>query len=135
MFVTLAFGVIDLANGRVEMANAGHLLPIVRHPDGRCGEIQLPAGAALGVRSPLRAPTYAFTVIPGDLLVLTTDGLTEAATPAGERYETERVIEVLRRGDADPQAALEALLKSARGFVAGRGFDDDLTVVCIGRDA
>ncbi len=134
MFVTLAFGVIDLASGRVEMANAGHLLPLVRHPDGRCGEIQLPAGAALGVRSPLAAPTYTWTLVPGDLLVLTTDGLTEAATPGGERYETERVIEVLRRSGSDPATALEALLKSARGFVAGRGFDDDLTVVCIGRD-
>jgi serine phosphatase RsbU (regulator of sigma subunit) len=133
MFVTLAFGVLDPASGRVEMANAGHLRPIVRHADGRCSELQVPAGAALGVKKSAAAPTFAWTLAPGELLVLVTDGLTEAATPAGARFESERVIELVRRTGPDPKKALDALLKSARAFVAQRGFDDDLTVLCLAR--
>lgn len=133
MFVTLAFGVLDPASGRFEMANAGHLRPIVRHGDGRCAELQVPAGAALGVRKKAGAPTFAWTLEPGELVVLVTDGLTEAATPAGARFETERVMDLVRRTGPDPRKALEALLKAARAFVAERGFDDDLTVLCLAR--
>lgn len=133
MFATLAFGVLDPGNGRVEMANAGHPLPILRHADGRCGEMQLPPGAPLGMRHPLRAQAFALTLLPKDLLVLVTDGLTEAATPQGERFEVARVVELVRTSGGDAQKTLDALLKSARAFVATRGFDDDLTVLCLGR--
>jgi serine phosphatase RsbU (regulator of sigma subunit)/pSer/pThr/pTyr-binding forkhead associated (FHA) protein len=135
MFVTLAWGVLDPASGRMEIANAGHLKPIVRHRDGRSGELQLPAGTALGIRRPLQAPTVAWTVAPGDLVLFPTDGLTEAATPAGERFESTGILTALAGvSGSDPRAALDAVLKSARAFVSTRGFDDDLTVVCLGRD-
>jgi len=133
MFATVLFGVLDAGNGRVELANAGHPLPILRHADGRCGELQLAPGAPLGMRHPLRAQAFALTLLPGDLLVLVTDGLTEAATPKGERFEVERVVELVRGGGGDAGKTLDALLKSARAFVDTRGFDDDLTVLCLGR--
>lgn len=135
MFVTLAWGVLDPKSGRMEIANAGHLKPIVRHKDGRSGELQLPAGTALGIRRPLQAPTVAWTVAPGDLVLFPTDGLSEAATPGGERFESTGILAALAGvSGSDPRAALDAVLKSARAFVSTRGFDDDLTVVCLGRD-
>src|SRR5690606_9091285 len=135
MFVTLAWGVLDPKSGRMEIANAGHLKPIVRHKDGRAGELQLPAGTALGVRQKLQAPTVAWTVAPGDLVLFPTDGLTEAATPDGERFDVHGILAALADiPGSDPRAALDAVLKSARAFVSTRGFDDDLTVVCLGRD-
>ena len=133
MFVTLTFGVLDPASGRMELANAGHLRPVLRHPDGRTGEVRIATGTALGVKRPLGAETFQWTLQPGDLLVFSTDGLTEAATPAGERFDTPRVIEEVKKAGSDPKTALDALLRSARAFVADRGFDDDLTVLCLGR--
>ena len=133
MFVTLAFGVLDPASGRIEIANAGHLRPIVRHADGRSAELQVPAGAALGVKKRAGAATFAWTLERGEMVVLVTDGLTEAATPAGARFEPERVVDLVGRTGPDPRQALDALLKAARAFVAERGFDDDLPVLCLAR--
>jgi serine phosphatase RsbU (regulator of sigma subunit) len=121
MFVTLAYGVLELASGRLEMASAGHLAPLLRHADGRCGEVRLKPASPLGVVRPLRAQTFGWELARGSVVVLHSDGLTEAMSPAGEQLGTRRV--------------LEALLHGARGHVATRGFDDDLTVLCVGRES
>lgn len=134
MFATVAFGVLDPATGRMELANAGHLRPILRHKDGRTGEVRIATGTALGVKKPLAAETFQWTLQPGDLLLFCTDGLTEAATPAGERFDTPRLVDLLKRAEPDPKSALDSILRAARAFVAERGFDDDLTAVCLGRD-
>lgn len=134
MFVTASFAVLDPATGRLEIANAGHLRPIVRHRDGRVGELKLPAGSALGVASPLEASAVSWTISPGDLVLLATDGLSEAANPRSERFGSGRIIATLRAlRDEDPRAAIDALLVTARAFVGARGFDDDLTAIALTR--
>ncbi len=134
MFVTLAYGTLDFASGRVEMASAGHPPPLLRHANGRCGEMRLAGGSALGVRKRLDAQTFGWEMQRGDLLVLYSDGLSEAMSPAGEQFEVQRLIETLRTTTGEAAKALEALLKGARAFVAQRGFDDDVTAVCVSRD-
>lgn len=134
MFVTFAYGVLDPVNGRIQLANAGHPSPLVRALDGQTSEFTLPAGTPLGVRAGLVAETVELTLASGELLVLFTDGLSEAATPDGQRFEVEGILTALRasRG-SDPRGSLDAILHAARSFVSTRGFDDDLTVVCLGR--
>lgn len=134
MFVTASFAVLDPASGSLEIANAGHLLPIVRHRDGRVGELKLQSGNALGVRQPLLAPAAAWRISPGDLLLFATDGLTEAANEGLQRFGTGRIIETVRRlASEDPNQAIQSLLVAARAFVADHGFDDDLTLLCLTR--
>jgi sigma-B regulation protein RsbU (phosphoserine phosphatase) len=133
MFVTLLYGILDPSTGRIELANAGHLRPALRHPDGRCGELSIVPGAALGFKRPLRAAAYAVQLGPGDHLALFTDGLTEAADARGERYGSARVVEAARH-EAAPEAALAAILRAVRDFIGERPLDDDLTLICLGRD-
>jgi phosphoserine phosphatase RsbU/P len=134
MFVTASFAVLDPATGCLEIANAGHLLPIVRHRDGRVGELKLPSGSALGVSRPLVAPAASWTMSPGDLVLFATDGLTEAANPRLQRFGNTRIIETMRRlANEDPAQAINGLLGAARTFVADHGFDDDLTLLCLTR--
>lgn len=134
MFVTASFAVLDPASGTLEIANAGHLLPIVRHRDGRVGELKLQSGNALGVRRPLLAPAAAWRISPGDLLLFATDGLTEAADGGLQRFGSGRILETVRRlASEDPSQAIQSLLVAARAFVADRGFDDDLTLLCLAR--
>lgn len=133
MFVTLLYGVLEPASGRFEFANAGHLKPILRHPDGRCGELSVAPGAALGFKRPLRAAAYAVQLHPGDQMALYTDGLTEAANAGGERFEGRRVVEAMR-AEGTPDGALAAVLKAVREFLVERPLDDDLTLLCLGRD-
>lgn len=134
MFVTLAYGTLDFASGRFEMASAGHPPPLLRHADGRCGEVRIKASSPLGVVRPLKAPTFGWEISEGTVIVMMSDGLTEAMSPAGVQFEARRVIEALKAATGPPAAVLEAILHAARDHVAARGFDDDLTVLCVGRE-
>jgi serine phosphatase RsbU (regulator of sigma subunit) len=134
MFVTLAYGTLDFATGRFEMASAGHLPPLLRHADGRCGEVRIKSSSPLGVVRPLSAPTFGWELAKGTVVVLMSDGLTEAMTPAGEQLETKRVLDALKSAAGPPATVLEAILHAARDHVGTRGFDDDLTVLCFGRE-
>jgi len=135
MFVTLLYGILDPATGRLELANAGHLRPVLRHPDGRCGELEISTGAALGFKRPLGARAYAVTLRPGDRLALFSDGLTEAANAQRELFGSSRVVDAMRRESGGTEPVLAAILHKVRSFLGDRTFDDDLTVVCFGREA
>jgi sigma-B regulation protein RsbU (phosphoserine phosphatase) len=134
MFVTLLYGVLDPSTGRIELANAGHLRPVIRRADGRCGELSISTGAALGFTRPLKASAYAVQLAPGELVALFSDGLSEASNAAGQRYESVRVIEAVKP-ETQPDAALSAILKSVRAFIGDRPLDDDFTLLCLGRSA
>ncbi|MCB1009204.1 MAG: SpoIIE family protein phosphatase [Acidobacteria bacterium] len=135
MFVTLLYGILDPPTGRLELANAGHLRPVLRHPDGRCGELEIATGAALGFKRPLGARAYAVTLKPGDRIALFSDGLTEAANEARELFGAGRIVEAMRREGGGSEPLLAAILHKVRSFLGDRTFDDDLTVVCFGREA
>jgi serine phosphatase RsbU (regulator of sigma subunit) len=116
------------------MASAGHLPPLLRHADGRCGEVRIKSSSPLGVIRPLHAPTFGWELQQGSVVVMMSDGLTEAMSPTSEQLETARVLDALRTAQGPPAAVLEAILKRARDHVGARGFDDDLTVLCVGRE-
>ncbi len=68
---------------------------------------------------------------PGDLLVLYTDGVTEATSPEGEEFGEERLVSTIRAHAGDPPRALiTALIAAVRVFAAGK-LPDDLTVVAV----
>jgi sigma-B regulation protein RsbU (phosphoserine phosphatase) len=75
-----------------------------------------------------------FPLEPGDLLVLFTDGVTEARNPAGDQYGPDRLRAVVAAGPKDVEAMGKAVLADVRRFAAGRLPNDDLTIVCFGRD-
>jgi len=69
---------------------------------------------------------------PGDLVLLFTDGVTEAASPGGEMYGQDRLAAALERAATQPlESALEGLLQDVRAFAAKQ--DDDITVMLIRR--
>lgn len=113
--VTAICGVIDLAQGVIRLANAGHPPAIVRYHDGKIEKFGA-TGPPLGA---LDRPTYGVAsvlVSPGSLLALFTDGLVEYSRDwdAGEQS----VVAALKRiapGAPDPAAALlEAVLHGAQ---------------------
>ncbi|WP_335935088.1 SpoIIE family protein phosphatase [Streptomyces sp. PTD5-9] len=79
-FATCAYAQVDLASGTVRAVRAGHFGPLIRHMDGRVGSPQVRGGLPLGLSTALGDEEYPETrldLVPGETLVLYTDGLVE----------------------------------------------------------
>ncbi len=120
-------------DGRLLFAGAHEEILIRRAATGRCERLETP-GAWVGAKRDIAAGTVetAARLASGDLLVLYTDGLTEAAGPdRRERFGSERLIAGIEAaaGD-DPTAVRDAVLAALDGFAPR--LDDDVTLL-VGR--
>jgi len=95
MFATLFYGVLDLRSGVLEYCNCGHNAPLILHSDGQISF--LPAtGVPLGLYAGSSASANTVRLAPSDLLLLFTDGITEAMNPAEEEFTDDRLHETVR---------------------------------------
>jgi serine phosphatase RsbU (regulator of sigma subunit) len=134
IFVTAVYAVIHLGSRRLRYAQAGHPTPLRWDVATRAvRKVACPdelAGPALGL-----IDTFTFTTVeedfgPGDRLVLFTDGVTEAANPAGEEFGAERLVKEVERGAALPlNDSVQTLLNEVGKFCAGAPFADDVCVI------
>jgi sigma-B regulation protein RsbU (phosphoserine phosphatase) len=76
-----------------------------------------------------------FPLEPGDVLFFYTDGVTEARNAGNEQYGLDRLRRAVATGPNDVEALGAAVLADVRRFAAGRPPNDDMTIVCVGRDA
>jgi serine phosphatase RsbU (regulator of sigma subunit) len=131
--VTLAVIEIDFGEGRLSLANAGHCPALLFRPDGGLEELlagSFPMGSRLCRPASLERP---FPV--ESRLVLYSDGLVEAISPAGEPFGYERLETILeatvdRSGTGLTATLLEALVEHAGGVPAA----DDLTILVVERN-
>ncbi len=134
-FVTMILAELDPRNHRVTLAKAGHECPWIRRADGRVEQLELPgSGLPLGV---LPTATYTPTSIdirPGEVLVLQSDGLTDAQNPQMQRFGAERVERTLSKAKGGASVAGEALLEAVVHHAGRREPFDDLTIVCLSRE-
>lgn len=131
MFVTCLYAIIDTEIGEVVFANAGHNLPYVRSGDG---VIELRAtGMPLGLMPGMDYDEKRYEMTTGDVMVLTSDGITEAHSPEGEMYGFARLMGRVARkpSDGDVVAALVTDLETFTG--EGAEQEDDITLVVVKR--
>ncbi|MFJ6437395.1 SpoIIE family protein phosphatase [Streptomyces sp. NPDC091416] len=79
-FATCTYAQVDLATGTVRVVRAGHFGPLIRHTDGRVGTPQVRGGVPLGIATDFgdeEFPETRLDLVPGETLVLYTDGLVE----------------------------------------------------------
>ncbi|MEU3029898.1 fused response regulator/phosphatase [Streptomyces incarnatus] len=105
--VTLCVLLIEFDTDLVHVANAGHLPPLLRGPDGTTGYVR-EHGPLLGLGLP-HPPARRLTMAPGSLIVLVTDGLIERRHEDLER-SLERLAAVVEDAPADPEEACAHLL-------------------------
>ncbi|WP_369195321.1 SpoIIE family protein phosphatase [Streptomyces djakartensis] len=79
LFATCCYVELDMEEGDALFVRAGHLAPLVRHPDGGTEEIAVEGGLPLGVLADADFPLTARALAPGSVLALVTDGLVESA--------------------------------------------------------
>lgn len=126
-FVTFCYARLDCTRRTVTWANAGHNPPLLLGADGSVERLSA-GGLVMGV---FEDATYQEQTLPlreGDRLVLYTDGITEALSPAGEEFGEARLIEAIRC--AGPAVDADGLLANVLAF-AGGTLQDDATIVVV----
>jgi serine phosphatase RsbU (regulator of sigma subunit) len=132
-FVTLLCAVLDRTAGTLTVASAGHPPLLHLRCDGGLDEVGEGA-PPLGTGLPGNYVQVVRPLAAGDLLVLSTDGLMEAADPFGRPYGEERVCRVVERaarGQASSRAVRDAILEDLSRFKGGSEQLDDLTIVVV----
>ncbi len=127
-FVTTFYARLDLATGRMTYANAGHNPPFLLRADGAMEE--LPSGGiALGAWKDARTVQAEVTLQPGDVLLLYTDGVTEAINQPKEQFGEERLQAELRAlRDLPAERIAEGVKRAVFDFAGTEPQFDDLTV-------
>lgn len=132
-FVALGY-LAPSADGGLRYLVAGQPRPLKRSRDGAVEPLplaahRLPVGAlAGGGYRALETP-----LAPGELIVLYSDGVDEARSPAGEPFGEERLAQVIATAPADPDAVVGAVLTALEEFTRGREPYDDLTLLAVQR--
>lgn len=130
-FVTLFCAVLDFEKCELTYVNAGHNPPFVFRPSS--GEVQslTDGGPVLGFLDRLEYASFSVALRRGDLLVLFSDGITEAQDLAEEMYGEDRLLEVVRRnaGARDAGDLLGCIEQDVSSFCSGAPQYDDSTLV------
>lgn len=130
MFVSMFYGVVDRVAGRLRYANAGHPHAFVVPRRGdieRLPAVDPPLGIGPGTPSSRARPWDA-----DDLLVLFTDGVSDARDPDGGRLGEDRVLALARRCRAEPPTTIvERLFELVGEHTRGTAPRDDLTIVAL----
>jgi serine phosphatase RsbU (regulator of sigma subunit) len=135
MFVTVFAGVLDLAGRTLRYVRAGHDRPFHFQPgSGACRFLE-GRGMALGIIDPVELEEAEVALEHGDLLVLYTDGITDAYSPAGERFGEERLREAICRAEDRSASGLhELIFGRVRAFQSGVEQFDDMALMVVGVD-
>lgn len=137
LFVTVFYGVLQPQTGTLTYSNAGHNSPLWLD-DPRTGvvtELQ-PTGMALGVIEDATWQQNTAQLAGGDLLLLYTDGVTEAQDRQGQFFGRGRLLDLARaNATRSAQAVLGAVTEEVRSFAQGTSQSDDMALIVARRIA
>ena len=134
MFVTLLYGVLDYSTGIFQYARAGHLPPVVLEPHGQPVDIPVDRGQPLGLFEDIELDEQEFTIPPGGMALLFSDGLSEASDSQGDEFGDQRMSEVLSATQEEPsQAICEQLWLAVQTYCGDSTLQDDFTTVVLKR--
>ncbi|MGZ8174746.1 MULTISPECIES: PAS domain S-box protein [Methylobacter] len=133
-FITLFYLQYNITNHQLSFANAGHPPPLLLSLfQSECRELDAD-GLILGVNKNVVFEEKTTTLSQGDLILLYTDGLTEAENADGEFFGLKRVNDILvQHALKSPQAIIEALLEQLKQFCRSESFNDDITLMIFKR--
>lgn len=130
-FVTAIYGILDATNKTFAFANAGHNPPLLLAKDGAAQFIER-GGLPLGMFRETRYYEHFLQIESGQILVLYTDGITEAMNEDNEEFGRDRLAECVRAGkDLKAVELVELIHQEVLTFTGEQGLDDDGTLFVI----
>ncbi len=133
MFVTSWQGNIDLQTGLMKFVNAGHNPPLVKKKDGKFEYLKSRAGFVLAGYEGFPYKAQEYQLEKGDMVLLYTDGITEATSAAEVLFGEDRLINYLNGLSDDmlkPEIILKGVIGAVNEFVGDAPQFDDETMVC-----
>jgi phosphoserine phosphatase RsbU/P len=135
-FITLSLCVLDAPARKLTMTSAGHTPVLIRRADGRAEEVgQEVSGVPLGIMEDSVYQEAEVQLNLGDVVVIYSDGVTDARSPSDELYDSQsnhRLLKRVAQLSGGPVAVGRAILQDIREFSAGHSQADDITLVCLG---
>ena len=122
-FITMIYLIIDPHSGKIVMSNAGHMWP-VHKSQSSLNQLKYETGFPLGIQSD-EYTDYEISLLPGEKLILYSDGVTEALNSKEEFFEEELLYASLRKEKAD----LNSVYNDLKTFVGSTAQNDDITIV------
>lgn len=135
MFVTVFYGVLDPKLNRLIYVNAGHNPPIlVSNNKGKPVDLLSTTGPALGILDKTSWQQKMVKFSPGDILLLYTDGVTEASNQTGDFFGEQRLLNLVRSQKGySAKKIQQAVLNSVKRFTNGAPLQDDIALIAINR--
>jgi sigma-B regulation protein RsbU (phosphoserine phosphatase) len=136
MFVTVFYGVLDPLQGTLRYARAGHDRPLlVNRETGECRALG-GLGTPLGYLSEVALEEEIVALSPGELLILYTDGITDALSPSDEFFGMERLRDAVSAGcGLGAQGCCDLILERVERFQDGAAQHDDIALLVVQVDA
>ncbi|HKP36292.1 MAG TPA: SpoIIE family protein phosphatase [Pyrinomonadaceae bacterium] len=132
-FVTLFYTELDPKTGTLAFLNAGHNPPLIVHPGGTMEQLAS-GGLPLGIMADADFREGRTKLAHGDVLVIYSDGVSEAVNPAGEEFGPTRLYEVVSRNlDASAAGIRDRIESALTKFCQGTPAADDITLVIVKR--
>ena len=129
-FVTLFYGLLDASTHTLHYTNAGHLRPILLTENGSVRRLEND-GALLGVFADWKYEDSSVELHAGDLLLLFTDGITEAMSPAGSEFGEDRLIAAVSEAPWQFLDDLQSHILDAVKNFSHNHMSDDATLVLL----
>jgi serine phosphatase RsbU (regulator of sigma subunit) len=132
MFVTVLYGVLDCSRSEFSFARAGHPQPIVLDSFGKMLKMGCNTGQVLGLFDQPLLDEQKVVLPQGGVMLIYSDGLSEATNPSGDDFRNMRLHMVLRGlHDRPAQLLCESLWDETVAFCSPNLQQDDFTLVCV----
>ncbi len=132
MFVTVFYGVFNPASKTLLYANGGHNPPLIIHTDGSSTVLPSTKGTILGAVLDTSYEESSVTLAAGDIVMLYTDGVTEAMNGDGEEFGMGRLREIFAKTPpSNAQQASEAIFEAVHTFAGETPQSDDITCLAL----
>ena len=132
-FVTLFYSILDPASHFLSFSNAGHDAPMLLHGGGELERLQT-GGIVLSILEDFPYEEGRITLTPGDLLVIYTDGITEAVNQHQELFGEERLVATIRScRDKSAREIIDHIIAAAKSHAGSVPQADDMTLIAIKR--
>ncbi|MBQ9362937.1 MAG: SpoIIE family protein phosphatase [Bacteroidaceae bacterium] len=136
MFVTVFYGVFNIKTGEIDYTNAGHNPPYILHADGSVEMVQSDINLVLGAFEGIPYKHNKMTLQQGDVLVMFTDGVTEAENIDHELFGEPRLEQTLATlKGANSQQIVETINQQVKDHAGEAAQSDDITQLVIKRKA